>query len=118
MTFDGLQSLVGVANLDDDPHLEVVTRTDNFRSPVRQGITVSLYDIERLEAERIMGDADGSGFVDLTDFLILARNFGRESGALLADGDFTSDGTVDFDDFLLLVEALAAANLAASSSGT
>ena len=47
-----------------------------------------------------MGDIDGSGMVDFTDFLVLSANFG--TGTTAAEGDIDCDGQVAFSDFLVL----------------
>jgi hypothetical protein len=50
---------------------------------------------------RIPGDANGDGVVNLSDFLILRRNFGNgDSG--FGEGDFNGDGVVNLSDFLIL----------------
>ena len=51
---------------------------------------------------RIPGDANEDGKVEFADFLILSKNFGKQSDAVWADGDFDDDGKVVFADFLLL----------------
>ncbi len=48
----------------------------------------------------ITGDADGSGAVEFSDFLVLANNFGQPGQ--YSDGDFDWNGTVEFSDFLIL----------------
>jgi hypothetical protein len=48
----------------------------------------------------IPGDANGDGTVNLSDFLVLRRNFGQSVG--FAGGDFNGDGTVNLSDFLIL----------------
>ena len=53
-------------------------------------------------APSIPGDADGSGTVDFSDFLILSANFGHNVDNGAADGDFDDDGQVSFADFLIL----------------
>jgi O-glycosyl hydrolase len=50
----------------------------------------------------IPGDANGDGRVNLSDFLILRRNFGSTSPEGFADGDFNGDGRVNLSDFLIL----------------
>ena len=47
-------------------------------------------------------DFDASGHVDFGDFLLFARNFGREKGAIGFDStfDLNGDGQVNFPDFL------------------
>ncbi len=47
------------------------------------------------------GDANRSGFVDGSDFAILAGNW-QTSGKVWEDGDFNGDGNVDGSDFALL----------------
>ena len=53
----------------------------------------------RVVPASIPADLDGSGQVDLTDFLILSRTFGLSGTGLLAD--LNNDGSVTFQDFLL-----------------
>ena len=48
-----------------------------------------------------LGDIDGSGTVDVEDFLILSRNFGQEVTSH-AQGDVDCNGIVEVDDFLEL----------------
>lgn len=48
-----------------------------------------------------VGDANGDGMTNLTDFNTLKANFGA-TGATLAMGDFNGDGSVDLTDFNLL----------------
>lgn len=52
-------------------------------------------------AETIVGDANLDGVVDFSDFLILAKNFGR-TDATHAHGDFDSNEIVNLKDFLAL----------------
>ena len=47
-----------------------------------------------------LGDADGDGTVQLSDFGILSSNF-RQSGEY-TDGDFDKSGLIDFRDFVIL----------------
>jgi hypothetical protein len=49
---------------------------------------------------RIPGDANNDGRVDLSDFLILRRNFG--GNGTFDDGDFNGDGVINLSDFLIL----------------
>jgi hypothetical protein len=51
------------------------------------------------------GDADLSGFVNLSDFNRLAANFGLSSGAVWSQGDFNYDGRVNLSDFNLLASS-------------
>ena len=61
----------------------------------------------------LLGDLDGNGIVDFTDFLVLADNFGS-SPATLAEGDINGDGQVQFEDFLILAENYGSTAAAAS----
>lgn len=47
------------------------------------------------------GDVTLKGFVDFSDLLVVARNFGMKN-ATWADGDFNNDGGVGFDDIVAL----------------
>jgi hypothetical protein len=60
-------------------------------------------EAQRISIADIMlpGDANGDGIVNLSDFLILRRNFGN-SDAGFGDGDFNGDGVVNLSDFLIL----------------
>jgi hypothetical protein len=49
-----------------------------------------------------MGDSDLSGTVDLTDFTLLAANFGATSGKSWFNGDYDYNGAVDLTDFTYL----------------
>jgi Ca2+-binding RTX toxin-like protein len=62
-------------------------------------------DIDFANAEpesTLPGDANGDGTVNLSDFLILRRNFGTNPQDGAASGDFNGDGTVNLSDFLIL----------------
>jgi T5SS/PEP-CTERM-associated repeat protein len=54
-----------------------------------------------VDSTQIPGDANGDGIVNLSDFLILRRNFGNDDAGF-ADGDFNGDGRVNLSDFLIL----------------
>jgi hypothetical protein len=58
------------------------------------------------------GDADLSGFVNLSDFNRLAANFGLTFGAVWSQADFNYDGRVNLSDFNLL-----ASNFGFSATG-
>ena len=47
------------------------------------------------------GDITLKGYVDFSDLVVVARNFGMKN-ATWADGDFDNDGSVGFDDLVLL----------------
>jgi len=55
----------------------------------------------------LAGDADGSGGVDLDDFVLLKQNFGT-AGSGIPSGDFDASGHVDLDDFVTLKQNFAA----------
>ena len=59
-------------------------------------------NVFRLESTRKIGDANGDGNVDLSDFVILRNNFGASGDVDVTTGDFNNDGTVDLQDFVLL----------------
>ena len=48
------------------------------------------------------GDANRDRRVNLSDFTVLANNFGRTSGVTFAQGDFNYDGRVNLSDFTIL----------------
>jgi hypothetical protein len=56
-------------------------------------------------AATVPGDANGDGFVDVVDLLMLVGSFGTASGDPLYDAacDFNNDGFVDVVDLLILV---------------
>ena len=47
---------------------------------------VSAIMVKQAPAETLVGDLTGDGLVDLTDFLLLARNFGKSADDLLSPG--------------------------------
>ena len=51
-------------------------------------------------AQLPVGDADGDGTVQFSDFVILANNFGGAGN--YTQGDFDKDGTIQFADFVIL----------------
>jgi len=53
------------------------------------------------DEDRLPGDANGDGTVDLADFGLLRANFGSDA-AIFATGDFNADNTVDLADFGIL----------------
>lgn len=55
-----------------------------------------------LFAPTIPGDADRDGVVGFDDLVTVARNYGRQSGAVWETGDFNADGSVGFDDLVIL----------------
>lgn len=55
-----------------------------------------------LSAPTIPGDADRDGVVGFDDLVTVARNYGRQSGAVWETGDFNGDGSVGFDDLVIV----------------
>ena len=51
---------------------------------------------------RLPGDASFDGKVDMSDLMIVARNYGRSGDVGFIDGDFNMDGSVGFDDLVIL----------------
>jgi hypothetical protein len=82
----------------------IVVAEGNFDQTGFDADTRLLIDNIRLEqvgGSQIPGDANGDGVVNLSDFLILRRNFGNDDAGF-ADGDFNGDGVVNLSDFLIL----------------
>ncbi|MBI1369923.1 MAG: PEP-CTERM sorting domain-containing protein [Planctomycetes bacterium] len=50
----------------------------------------------------LLGDANVDGKVDISDLVLLAKNFGALGSMDWFDGDFNFDGTVDISDLVLL----------------
>ena len=122
-TVDGETSFLHI-QLGDEATLYQIT--DSERAPVRQifsgenigwiqptddgGVLFSADDgvhgmepwFFASEPERLTGDANNDGMVNVADFLLLSRNFGKDADAVWEDGDFNADGRVDVTDFLTL----------------
>ena len=58
-------------------------------------------NVPALNADKIPGDANGDGMVDVGDLGILAANYGG-SGKTWTQGDFNNDGLVDVGDLGIL----------------
>ena len=69
-----------------------------------QGAVFVFGIVEERDSEILPGDINNDGTVDVSDFLVLSRNFGRSNGVTLADGDLNEDGEIDVRDFLILSE--------------
>jgi hypothetical protein len=65
-------------------------------------VVAATLGMDDLRAMRLPGDANFDGNVNLSDFNILATNFGVQSGATWQQADFNFDGTVNLNDFNLL----------------
>ncbi len=57
------------------------------------------------EIQQTPGDANGDGYVNVSDLGILATNYGVGSGLGWEQGDFTGDGVVDVSDLGILATA-------------
>ncbi len=77
--------------------------TDNRGVARPQGAACDIGAFEYAPPGPTLGDANGDGRVDLTDFGILKANFGKGSG--WSQGDFDGNGRVDLTDFGLLKNA-------------
>ena len=64
----------------------------------------------------ILGDVNGDGLVDFSDFLILSGNFGKEDVAP-DSGDLDGDRAVGFGDFLILSQNFGQQNPAFEETG-
>jgi hypothetical protein len=77
------------------------TRTGTIRITA-SGVAGSPIDVTVVQAkDRLPGDANGDGMVDVGDLGILAANYGG-SGKSWAQGDFNGDGLVDVGDLGIL----------------
>jgi hypothetical protein len=74
--------------------------------------TEPLFYLRLIAAEKIPGDANDDGAVDVGDLGILAANYGKSSGAKFMEGDFNEDNKVDVGDLGIL-----AANYGTGTSG-
>jgi hypothetical protein len=59
-------------------------------------------NVRRLDFDKPEGDANYDGVVNLSDFLILRRNFGDQFDEKYWEGDFNGDDRVNLSDFLIL----------------
>ena len=60
-------------------------------------------DIGAFQTQRLVGDANFDGTVNLLDLLLLAHHYGKKNAAW-GDGDFNYDGVVNFADLMLLAK--------------
>lgn len=85
-------------------HLDFETKP-SFRVLIRTtdagGLSLDKVFIIQVTDVVLAGDINGDDQVDLADFAMLRRNFGR-SNATLAMGDVNGDGKVDLEDLSLL----------------
>lgn len=113
--FDGDGQLTLV---DMDLFCSSVPSGSNLQFDLNEDGIVSIGDVSSMleMANRLSGDADFDGEVELKDFLVLADNFGEASN--WSGGDFDCDGEIQFNDFLALAENFGqsiVANAAAAS---
>jgi hypothetical protein len=64
----------------------------------------------------LVGDANGDGQVDSSDFMLMSQNFGDTGGASLFQGDVNFDGTVNALDFNTLATNYGQGSTAAGAS--
>jgi hypothetical protein len=91
-----------------------------FRLPANDGARLYVNNqlvVNNWDNQNFPGDANQSGKVDITDFNILASNFGK-SGMTFTKGDFDGDGTVTIRDFNLLASNYGKSAPPRSESGT
>ena len=69
-------------------------------------------------AQRINGDADFDGYVAVTDFILLADNFGDEEQKMWSEGDFDSNGKVEMRDYLIMAKNFGRSSLEYSPTRT
>ena len=50
-------------------------------------------------------DINFDGVVDFVDFLILSRNFGKDTNVTFSEGDINADGQISFADFMLISQS-------------
>jgi len=56
-----------------------------------------------------LGDVNGDGVVDATDYVILKQHIGTSAGAAVTDGDLDGDFDVDWNDLQILISGINAA---------
>ncbi|MEM6853444.1 MAG: PEP-CTERM sorting domain-containing protein [Planctomycetota bacterium] len=96
---DPIAGLNPVSGYDDGDYSTFGAPNQYFDNTVTQ-------DFDSLRGwwiNRIVGDADLDGDVDLNDGGTLVTNFGQTTGQFWADGNFDGDGDVDLNDGGLLV---------------
>jgi formylglycine-generating enzyme required for sulfatase activity len=89
------------------------------------GVNVANFDmgmrlacnVAALNKDKLAGDANGDGAVDVGDLGILAANYGKASGAVWSEGDFNSDGAVDVGDLGILAAHYGTNSSSANWSG-
>jgi subtilisin family serine protease len=75
--------------------------------------------LRTLQLTPLPGDANGDGIVNLTDFNIVAANFGRTNITTgRGSGDLNADGRVDLKDFNLLASNFGKTLQSSPSAGT
>jgi kumamolisin len=91
-----------VTNVDTSNHLITAT-TSHFTTFAIVGLPSPPYICTGLDPFRGLGDLDGNGQIDLTDFSIFAGDYGKDTsqGAVLNSpySDMDCDGVVDLTDF-------------------
>ncbi|GEM_PF-6681658 len=97
------------------PFVEFPTMDSYTQEAYEAGSYPALSDLVWLRSAWPITDANNDGMVDATDYIVLKRNFGAQSGAGWQQGDFDSDGDVDYDDLRLLTLCLSKPPVTSSS---
>lgn len=110
-------------NVEADPNGEIAFLSDawDFDPLVVDGnewrLPLNGWRIEEVSTA-LVGDTNGDGIVDATDYIALKTHLGQGSGATLADGDLDEDGDVDWADLDAMVTAINAAGGAVPEPAT
>jgi hypothetical protein len=73
-----------------------------WSNPIADGPRVT--EIDGYSSNFINGDADLDSDVDFADLLVMAQNYGAQSGRSWHQGDFDFNGSVNFSDLLSLAQ--------------
>jgi hypothetical protein len=107
VTFDLTPSrMTVVAGSEDLAAVLANVTTFRFLSAVTPSfmgdVVAATLGADDLRAMTLPGDANFDGVVNLSDFNVLASNFGTQTGATWQRADFNFDGVVNLNDFNLL----------------
>lgn len=92
--------------------------TVSFTYRISDGMTQSNLATATINVLPVLADPTGDGRFDRHDMAVLARNFGKSSGATLAQGDLTGDGAVTLADASLLQTIMGASLQGPAASPT
>jgi hypothetical protein len=65
--------------------------------------TIPIYGV--VEITPLAGDANIDQSVGFADLLVVAQNYGKQTGAIWSEGDFDWNGTINFADLLIIAQA-------------